>query len=155
LIYPDHVSSPQRERIARSHLGQEGLRAYGLSGDLPMLVVTLSDSRDLPLVREILIAHAYWRSHGLISDLVILDQHSSRETSLQGDILRLIQSHDPSTGTDRPGGVFLRDGHAIPEEHKTLILGSANVALSSRRGSFRHQLPSSSDVRRIPAHERF
>jgi cyclic beta-1,2-glucan synthetase len=139
LIYPNSRLRP--DRLSRNRLGQEGLWAYGVSGDLPMLVVTLSDARNLSLVREVLLAHAYWRLRGFRADLIILNQEGpSYDAPLKAQILRQIQAHASDAGTDRPGGVFLRDWHAIPEEHRTLLLASASIVLSGNRGSLQQQL---------------
>lgn len=141
MIYPGARLRPAGDRLFRNQLGQEGLWAYGISGDLPMLVVTLADSRNLSLVREVLLAHAYWRLRGFRADVIILDQEApSYDAPLRLEILRQIQAHASDAGVDRPGGVFLRDWHAIPEEHRTLILASASIVLSGNRGSLQQQL---------------
>ncbi len=139
LIYPNARLRP--DRLSRNRLGQESLWAYGISGDLPMLVVTVSDGRNLPLVREVLLAHAYWRLRGFRADLIVLNQEGpSYDAPLKAQILRQIQAHASDAGMDRPGGVFLRDWHTIPEEHRTLILASARIVLSGNRGSLQQQL---------------
>ena len=141
LIYPNAKLRPPVDRLFRNRLGQEGLWAYGISGDLPMLVVALSDARNLSLVREVLLAHAYWRMRGFRADLIILNQEgASYETPLKSEILRQIQAHASDAGTDRPGGVFLRDWHTIPEDGRTLILASASMVLSGNRGSLQQQM---------------
>ena len=54
----------------------QALWAYGISGDLPMLAGHRRRSRNLPLVREVLLAHAYWRLRGFKADLIILNQEA-------------------------------------------------------------------------------
>ena len=144
LIYPNPRLRPPADRLARNRLGQDGLWAYGISGDLPIVAITLSDARHLSLVREVLVAHAYWRLRGFRADLVILNQEApSYDQPLRTQILQQIEGHAAEAGMDRSGGVFLRDWHAIPEEHRTLILSSANILLSGTRGSLQQQLVAS------------
>ena len=132
---------PADRLVAQPVWDRTGLWAYGISGDLPMLVVTLADARHLPLVREVLLAHAYWRLRGFRADLIILNQESpSYDLRCSRRLLRQIEAHASDAGMDRPGGVFLRDWHAIPEEHRTLILASASIVLSGNRGSLQQQL---------------
>ena len=141
MIYPNPRLRPPPERLTRNRLGQESLWAYGISGDLPMLVVLVPDPRSLALVREVLVAHAYWRIRGFKADVIILNQEApSYDQPLKIAIQRHIQAHASEAGTDRPGGVFLRDWHAIPEEHRTLIIAAANILLSGNRGSLQQQL---------------
>jgi cyclic beta-1,2-glucan synthetase len=116
-----------------------------------MLVVLVPDARSLGLVREVLVAHAYWRIRGFKADVVILNQEApSYDQPLKIAIQRHIQAHASEAGTDRPGGVFLRDWHAIPEEHRTLIIASANILLSGNRGSLQQQLVPTPEGPAIP-----
>src|SRR5579871_5956179 len=123
LIYPNARLRPPADRLTRNRLGQEGLWAYGISGDLPILAVTVSDARHLQLLRETVLAHAYWRLRGFRADLVILNQEGpSYDQPLRAQIMRHIEAHAADAGMDRPGGVFLRDWNTIDEDHRTLIL---------------------------------
>ena len=93
LLYPNiRLRSP--DRIARNHLGQSGLWALGISGDLPILAVTIADDRGINVVRELLQAHTYWRMRGFRADLVVLNQESpSYDTPLRLQLQRLIDAH--------------------------------------------------------------
>jgi cyclic beta-1,2-glucan synthetase len=146
MIYPNARLRPPAVRLLRNQLGQENLWAYGISGDLPMLVVTLSDTRNISLVREVLLAQAYWRLRGFRADVIILNQEApGYDAPLRNEIQKQIQAHASDAGVDRPGGVFLRDWHAIPEEHRALILASASIVLNGNRGSLQQQLASTAD----------
>ena len=53
--------------------------------------MTIAESRGLPLVREMLLAHTYWRMRGFRADLVILDQETpSYDQPLRAQLERLI-----------------------------------------------------------------
>ena len=109
MIYPNARLRPPSDRLALNKLGQPALWAYGVSGDLPMLVVTIVDARGLPLLRELLLAHNYWRLRGFRVDLIVFDQElASYEQPLRTQLLRQIEAHSTESGIDKPGGVFLR-----------------------------------------------
>jgi len=147
LIYPNARMRPSSARLGRNASSQEGLWAYGISGDLPILTLTLTDSRSLGLVREILLAHTFWRLRGLRVDLVILNQETpTYDQPFHHQLRRLVESHTVHTGIDTPGGVFLRDWHALPEAHRTLLLSAAHVTLAGIRGSLAQQLALSSEL---------
>jgi cyclic beta-1,2-glucan synthetase len=146
LLYPNARLRPPGDRIVRNRIGQSGLWAYGISGDLPMMAMTAADPRDLPLVRELLLAQTYWRLRGFQTDLIILNQESpSYDRPFHQQLVRLIEAHSVVTGVDRPGGVFLRDWYAMPEEHRTLLLSVPAVVISANRGSLQQQLVRGSD----------
>jgi cyclic beta-1,2-glucan synthetase len=146
VIYPNTRLRAPADRLVMNKLGQSALWGYGVSGDLPMVVVTIADARGLPLLRELLLAHHYWRLRGFRADLIVLNQEvASYERLLHVQLLRQIEAHSTGDGIDRPGGVFLRDWNAIPEDHRNLFLATASVVLNGGRGSLRQQLSTSTD----------
>ncbi|MBE0660307.1 MAG: glycosyl transferase [Bryobacteraceae bacterium] len=141
MLFPSAALRPPSDRLMKNRLGQTVLWKYGISGDMPMLTVTIYSERQLMIVRELLTAHTYWRLRGFHADLVILNQESpSYDLPLHQQLVRLIEAHSAETGLDRPGGVFLRDGHSIPEEHRNCILAASSVVLSGARGPLHQQL---------------
>ena len=103
--------------------------------------MTIADDRGLNMVRELLQAHTYWRMRGFRADLVVLNQESpSYDTPLRQQLQRLIDAHSIETGIDKPGGVFLRDWHPMPEDLRNLVLSSSSVVLSANRESLQQQL---------------
>ena len=76
LLFPNPLLRPPAERIEENRKGQAGLWRYGISGDLPIALVTIGEARDISLVRQMLQAHSYWRMHGLKADLVILNEEA-------------------------------------------------------------------------------
>ena len=152
LLYPNPRLRPSPDRISRNSLGQQTLWAYSISGDLPIVLVTIAESRNMPLVRDVLLAHAYWRLRGFKADLVILNQEGAAyDAPLRHQLQRQIEAHASDAGLDRPGGVFLRDWHVIPEDHRSLLQASASIVLSGSRGSLQQQLASVVEGLPVPA----
>src|SRR5947199_10716576 len=119
------------------------LWSHGISGDLALAAVSVNDSQGLGLVRELLVAHTYWRLHGLKADLVILNREpASYDQPLHQQLLRLVEAHSLHTGVDQPGGAFLRKGDHISEEDLNLILTVAQPTLGPLRGRLSKQLRS-------------
>ncbi len=152
LLYPNARMRPHGTILARNRMGQSGLWEFGVSGDLPMLTVTVGDVRHLPLVRELLVAQTYWRWRSFQVDLIILNQEgASYDLPLRQRLLRLIEAHSSETGMDRPGGVFLRDWPSIPADRRDLLLSAPSVVLSGNRGSLQQQLVGDGDSLPLPA----
>jgi cyclic beta-1,2-glucan synthetase len=151
MIYPNAGLRPGAERLRRNVLGQPGLWAFGISGDLPICAVIIGDPIDLGAVREVLQAHTFWHERGLISDVVILNSEpGSYDQPLQQRLLKLIQIHSVHTGLDRRGGVFLRNIDQLSAEDVTLILSAAHVVLFASRGTLARQLSSQSQASAYP-----
>jgi cellobiose phosphorylase len=136
LLYPNPQLRPPAERLRQNILGQERLWAYGISGDLPILLASISDTQDIDMIRQLLIAHNYLRARGLKADLLVINEETGGYMQpLMEQLRKVIQAHSQFTGIDQPGGVFLRTAEQIPEPDLTLLLATARAVLVAARGT--------------------
>jgi cellobiose phosphorylase len=141
VIFPSPAMRPPAAVLARNTEGQPALWAYGISGDLPILLVVLSDPDQAGLMQEAVQAHDYWRSLGFAADLVILNEYAEGYIQNVQDELTALLQRGPAAGRiDQPGGVFLRRAEAIPEADRILLQTAARAILIGRRGSIARQL---------------
>src|SRR3989475_6223147 len=68
VLYTDASLRAGPDVLERNRLGQPGLWAHGISGDLPILLVRVVQGDDIPLVRQVLQAQEY-RSEEHTSEL--------------------------------------------------------------------------------------
>ena len=69
ILYSNPSLRAPASVIVRNRNGQSGLWGYGISGDLPIVLLRISDVTNIQLVRQLVQAHAYWRLKGLAADL--------------------------------------------------------------------------------------
>lgn len=151
VLYPHVQLRSSADRLRNNRLGQSRLWAHGISGDLPIVVVTVGDIFDIDVVKQVLIAHNFWRLRGLKTDLVILNEEvTGYEHPLFEQIQRLIQAYAYRNEVNTPGGVFLRTADQIPSDEITLILSIARAVIVAARGSLRQQLVSPMPARTYP-----
>ena len=74
-VFGTDVSCSSPDALARNTLSQPNLWGYGISGDLPIVLVRVGGVDALTLVRQVLLAQEYWRVQGLRADVVILNEH--------------------------------------------------------------------------------
>jgi cyclic beta-1,2-glucan synthetase len=114
---------------------------YAISGDLPIVLVTIGEGRDIGLVRQMLQAHAFWRMRGLAADLVVLNEEAGGyERPLHERLDRMIKAHVLSAPAERPGEIFLKRAADIPEDDLKLLKAAAAVVLVAARGTLPQQL---------------
>lgn len=143
ILYPHAQLRPPTERLRRNVLNQSHLWAHGISGDLPIVVVSIADAHDIDFVKQALAAHAFWTLRGLKTDLIILcEEATSYSNPLFERLQILIRSQLYHSPIDQPGGIFLRSTDKIPEDELTLIFAVASVNLIAARGSLRQQIVS-------------
>lgn len=152
ILYPHAQLRPSTERLIKNTRGQSSLWPYGISGDLPIIVVAVADIHEMDLVRQVLTAHVFWRLRGLKTDLVILNEESTGyEHPLFEQLQRLILNFSTQTEIGKSGGVYLLNSDQIPEEDLILILSVSRANLVAARGSLRQQLVAPMEAATYPA----
>ncbi|MES2298712.1 MAG: glucoamylase family protein [Pseudomonadota bacterium] len=142
IIYPHAALRADPAAIlARNQRGQSGLWAYAVSGDLPIVLLQISDPANIELARQVVQAHAYWRLKGLVVDLVVwCEDRSGYRQLLHDQIMGLIASGIDAQSIDRPGGIFVRLFDQIAPEDRLLMQSVARAIISDSRGTLAEQL---------------
>ncbi|MGO8697439.1 MAG: GH36-type glycosyl hydrolase domain-containing protein [Limisphaerales bacterium] len=141
LIYADPARRANPAILLANRRGQSGLWSYGISGDAPIVLLRMSDSSKIEIVRQLIQAHAYWRTKGLTVDLVILNEDSSvYRQALQDQITSLISSGIEAHMLDKPGGIFVRRLEQIPNDDRLLLQAAARIVLDDEKGTFAQQV---------------
>ena len=144
IVYSDPSLRPSAGLLARNERGAPGLWAYGISGDLPIVMVRIDEAEDLDIVRQLLRAHEYWRLKLLDVDLVILNEHGPTYAQDLHDSLEALVRTSQSTlaheGHPGHGGVHILRGDQLSTEDRTLLQAAARAVLLSRRGSLADQV---------------
>ncbi|TAK02465.1 MAG: glycosyl transferase [Chloroflexota bacterium] len=144
ILYSDPTLRPSSGLLARNFLGAPGLWVFGISGDLPIVLVRIDEAEDIDIVRQLLRAHEYWRLKLLDVDLVIINEHGvSYAEDLQNaleTIVRTSQSTLVHERHDAHGGVHILRGDRLSTDERTLLQSAARAVLLSRRGSLADQV---------------
>ena len=140
-LFTDASLRAEPEVLARNTLGQPGLWAHGISGDLPILLVEVLEEDDLPLVRQVLKAQEFWRLKGLSADLVIMNEHPfGYRDEIHKQLEALLDSGSWAAWKNRPGGVYLLRGSSMGEAEHVLLAAAARAVLRGDRGDLANQL---------------
>jgi cyclic beta-1,2-glucan synthetase len=151
LLYSQARRRANPAAIARNRRGQRNLWSFGISGDLPMVLVHSRTPERLDLIRELVQAHAYWRLKGLLVDLVILNEDDSvYRKSLHDEILTFVAAGNAAQLFDRPGGIFTRRVDQLSAEDLALLEAAARIVLSDENGTLAEQLNRRAPPERLP-----
>jgi cyclic beta-1,2-glucan synthetase len=144
LIYAAPALRPSSTAIPPDGSGQSGLWEHGISGDVPIVLLRISDTENLDIARRLLQAHEYWRMKQLAVDLVILNERAHSyiqdlQTALE-TLVRTSQSR-PRVGVEGPPGrVFVLRADLIPPETPALLVSVARIVLVGHGGRLSDQL---------------
>lgn len=152
ILFANELRKGQKEAIAKNTKGQSGLWSYGVSGDLPILLVRIEDKDDIDAVAWMVKAHEFWRLKGLQVDLVILlEQESSYTQPLHDAIRDVVSSSHARELIDQRSGVFIRNAKHMPPEDVTLFFTVARMVIKAGEGPVMQQL--SGTIKDIPLPE--
>ncbi|HNS33041.1 MAG TPA: glucoamylase family protein, partial [bacterium] len=146
LIYANSYRRSNPGLLAGNRRSQSALWGYGISGDLPVLLMRIGDESRFEIVKDLVDAHAYWRIKGLPVDFIIWNEdQSGYRQLLQDRIMSLITADTRKPLIDAPGGIFVRRSDQIADEDKVLMQTAARVIMNDT-GSIAEQM----EFRRYP-----
>ncbi|HZW18852.1 MAG TPA: glucoamylase family protein, partial [Luteimonas sp.] len=127
--------------LLQNRRGQSGLWGQAISGDHPIVLVQIKEAENIELVRQMVQAYAYWRLKGLTIDLVIWnEEQGGYRQQLHDQIMGLISAGVEANVIDRPGGIFVRPAHQLPQEDRILLQSVARVIVSDAHGTLAEQV---------------
>ncbi|WFD11662.1 GH36-type glycosyl hydrolase domain-containing protein [Tepidibacter hydrothermalis] len=148
--YQDMIShilylSPSKRRyqdiIKNNIKAQHSLWGYGISGDIPIVLVSIKNEEEIDIVKQVLNAHEYFRMKGLVVDILILNEDESNYLQpLQDLIIETVRSKYGYDLIDKHGGIFIRNANTIPREDQVLFYSAARIVLKSGCESIKSQL---------------
>jgi cyclic beta-1,2-glucan synthetase len=144
ILYPDAAARAPADAIARGAGGPQGLWAQSISGDLPIVLLRVEEQDDLAIARQLLQAHEYWGTKRLSVDLVILNERAASyiqdlQVALES-LVRVSIGRPRIAGADTRGQVFVLRSDLVDAGTRALLLATARVVLSGRRGSLADQV---------------
>lgn len=149
VIYANATLRAEQALLIQNRRGQSGLWGYAISGDLPIVLLKITDINCLDHARQLIQCHAYWRLKGLAVDLVIWNEnHVGYRQQLQDQIMGLIATGNDAHTIDRPGGIFVRFAEQISLEDRVLLQAAARVIIVDSVGSLMDQVARRTIARR-------
>ena len=116
--------------LKKNAKGKEGLWAHGISGDKPIILITINSMAGLETIKKLIDAHEYWEYKGILVDLIILNEEKSvYHQPLFQNIREIIY--------ERRGhidGIFLKNKNAMDEEDIALLYKWADLIIRSEVG---------------------
>ncbi|MCI0412147.1 DUF3131 domain-containing protein [bacterium] len=151
IVFSTPSLRPRPSVLERNKKTQSALWQFGISGDLPVCLVRVEEQNDLPIVRQVLQAHEYWRMKGLVVDLVILNEFpTSYFQDLQDELHMLIRSSSARELLNVSGGVFVLRLDLLNEEDRVLLRTVARAEIHAQRGSLARQMLRSDEKEALP-----
>lgn len=141
IIHSVPAMRGNKESLERNTVTQSGFWRFGISGDMPIVLLRLNDPAQLKVARELLVAHEYLRLRGIRFDTILFNEYpGGYYQDFQGELEALIHSGSAASLVDKPGGVFLRNRTQVSDEEVRLMESVARVVLEGRKGLLAQQI---------------
>lgn len=112
---------------------------YGISGDLPILLVKINNINDIEVLEECVKAYEYYRMKNIEIDLVILnEEESSYENYVKDAIERVLFNHNIMFMQNQKAGIFILNN--LEEKEKRFLFTRANLVIDSHLGNIKLQI---------------
>jgi cyclic beta-1,2-glucan synthetase len=135
VIYSNTKYRTDEKTLNSNRKKQQDLWAYGISGDLPLIVFRINNTDQLKHINMLLKAHAFWSLKGIETELIILNDHPpSYADEVQEAIQQAVETSMNRESLGKYGGVFLVRTDRIADSDLALLLTVAHCV-------FEHSLP--------------
>lgn len=141
IIYTNPVLRANASILSKNQRGQSALWSYSVSGDLPIVLLQITDSENIQLVKQLIKAQAYWQLKGMGVDLFILNEDpSGYRQVLQDQIQGLLAAGTGISPNEKQGKVYVRQVDQVSAEDRILLQTVARVIISDKLGSLIDQV---------------
>ncbi|OFI07442.1 N,N'-diacetylchitobiose phosphorylase [Clostridium acetireducens DSM 10703] len=146
ILYLNSSFNYREEFIKNMKLNQQDLWSYGVSGDLPIVLLIIDNEKCIQIFRQLLKAYEYWNSRGLQVDLVVINLNNEGYVqNLQDKIRDLIYTSYARDKVGKNGGVFVINNLPKNDECINLFIAISRLVFFSSKGTLLSQLNISND----------
>jgi len=141
ILYLSPLKAKYKDIIKQNKKGQQELWKFGISGDIPIVLVTINKCEDIEAIKTMIKAHEYWRNKGLKVDLVILNQDESSYLQPLRDLIQdTIMRSITSDVLNKSGGIYVLNEKEMNEEDVILLFTVARLIIHAQKGSISKQI---------------
>ena len=141
IIFDNPVKSERLKRINPGEYKQSNLWKYGISGDLPIVLVKIKDVNDGYIVKEVLKAYEFFRTKNVETEIVILDEEKhSYENYVREEIENEILNRHMSYLKNIRGGIFSLATGEVDKKDICLLELIACVTVDSQKGGLENNI---------------
>ena len=134
IMHPNPMKSIYMSQYEGRTFKQSDFWKYGISGDLPIILITVKSASDIYIVKELLKVHEMLRVKGIRVDLCILDYEKNvYERYVKDQIISQILNLQIGYLQNVSGGIFILNANEIEDED--LFKFKANIVINASKGN--------------------
>ena len=139
ILFDNPIRSKQIKKLNMSRFCIYDIWKYGISGDIPIVLVKIRDNNDVYVVKQVLKMYEFFRSKNIKIDLVFLDEENhSYENYVREEIESKILDKHLSYMKNVNGGIFILSKNELPDEDINLINFISKFTIDTHLGDLNH-----------------
>ena len=125
---------------------QQDLWKYGISGDLPIITVTIKYINDIYVIKQILKAYEFFRTKNIQVELVIINEENySYENYIRDEIESAILNSHQAFLKNIKGGIFVLSKSEMDIQDVNLIKFVSSIVIDSHLGNLENVIKDMED----------
>ena len=141
IIFNNPMKKLNLEKLPKQKYQQSELWKYGISGDLPVILVKIKDINDSYVIKEVLKAYEFFRTKNFMTELVIIDEEKhSYENYVREEIEGTIQNSQLAYLKNIKGGIFEITKSEISKEDFNLLKFISAIIIDGSRGGIKNTI---------------
>lgn len=120
---------------------QNELWKYGISGDLPIILVEIKDVNDAYVINEVLKAYEFFKTKNINVDIVIIDEEKhSYENYVREEIENSILNNQMVHLKNIKGGIYTVIANELEKNDLDLLKFMASIIINSKKGGIENNI---------------
>lgn len=141
IIFSNPAKKLNLEKLPKHKHEQSELWKYGISGDVPIILIKIKDINETYIIKEILKAYEFIRTKNFEIELVIIDEEKhSYENYVREEIDGLILNSQLSYLKNIRGGIFELSKNEISKEDLELLEFVAKIIIEGNKGGLENAI---------------
>lgn len=141
IIFDNPSKKLQLEKLPKRIYEQSELWKYGISGDLPIILVKVKDLNDSDVIKQILKAYEFFRIKNIEVELVLIDEEKhSYENYVREEMENIVLNSHLAYLKNVRGGIFQLNKNEIDKKDMELLEFISTVIIDSNKGSIKNAI---------------
>ena len=139
LLFDNSISKLKINTTMNEKYSVYDLWKYGISGDIPILLIKVGNINDLKVIEDVVKAYEYYRIKNIKIDLVVInEEESSYENYVKDSLEKIIFDRGIAYLQNQKAGIFVLNN--LTKEEVKFLEVRANLVLDSHLGNIKLQL---------------
>ena len=142
IVFDDSIKSVEKEKINQTQTyKQSDLWKYGISGDLPIILVKMKNANDVQGLKEVIKAYEYFRTKNVETEIVIMDEEKySYENYVREEIDSTILNQHMGYLKNIKGGIFILNEEEMDKKDITFLEFISVITIDCAKGNLENNL---------------